>query len=268
MDRFRAVVLNLRMLRNLSGNIIRAALLAVAAIHISMSGVQAQDRPKLRVLLVTGGCCHNYTFQTMSLINGTRRFAEIDWTIAMQGGYGTTGKAPFYSRENWGEGFDLVIHNECFANTNDEEYVKNITEVHKAGLPAIVIHCAMHTYRAADFDDWRQFLGVTSRHHEHQSRYPTRVLKPDHPTMQGFPADWVSPKDELYVIEKVWPNTTPLVLAKSEKDDREHPVFWVSDYGKARVFGTTFGHTDETFSDKVFLDTLGRAMLWVTEKKP
>lgn len=230
------------------------------------SGVVGQAKPKLRVLLITGGCCHNYTFQSMSLINATRKYADIDWTIALQGGYGTRGKARIYEQTGWEKDYDLVIHNECFADTNEAGYVKGITSVHESGLPAIVIHCAMHTYRSADFDDWREFLGVTSRHHEHQSEYPTTVVAKDHPIMKDFPAQWVSPKDELYVIDKVWPNTTALATAKSERDGKEYPVFWVNQYGAARVFGTTFGHTDETFSDPDFLATLGRAMLWVTSK--
>ena len=59
-----------------------------------------------------------------------------------------------------------MIHNECFANTADPDYIRKITNAHKAGVNAVVIHCAMHTYRAAKIDDWREFLGVTSRRHE------------------------------------------------------------------------------------------------------
>lgn len=233
---------------------------------LSLAQSVADEKPKIRALLITGGCCHNYLFQSTALIEGVRPHADVEWTIVLEGGFGTRGKAAFYSRDDWHKNYDVVVHNECFANTTEEDYIKGITEVHKAGLPAIVIHCAMHTYRAAKFDDWRQFLGVTSRRHDHQSRYPTKVVNGDHPIMKGFPSDWVSPKDELYVVDKVWPNATPLVTAKSERDGKEHAVFWVNQYGKARVFGTTFGHTTDTFTDRVFLDTIGRAMLWTTEK--
>ena len=33
--------------------------------------------------------------------------------------------------------------------------------------------------------------------------------------MKGFKEDWVTPIDELYVIDKVWPNTTPVATAIS-----------------------------------------------------
>lgn len=242
------------------------SLLPIVLLSLSFSQGFAADKPKIRALLITGGCCHNYLFQSTALIEGVRPHVDVDWTIVLEGGFGTRGKAEFYNRKDWHKNYDIVVHNECFANTAEEEYVKGITEVHKQGLPAIVIHCAMHTYRAAKFDDWREFLGVTSRRHDHQSKYPTKVVNTDHPTMKGFPSDWVSPKDELYIVEKIWPNATPLVTAKSERNGKEHAVFWTNQYGKAKVFGTTFGHTNETFTDRVFLDTIARGMIWATGK--
>ena len=111
----------------------------------------------------------------------------------------------------------------------------------------------MHTYRAMETDDWRKFLGVTSKHHEHQSNYPVKTQKNDHPIMKGVPKNWITPKDELYIIEKVWPNTTVLATSKSEKTKKSQPVIWTNDYNGTRVFGTTYGHTNETFSDDTFL---------------
>ena len=128
----------------------------------------------------------------------------------------------------------------------------------------VVIHCAMHTYRASKIDDWRQFLGVTSRRHEHQSRYPVKKVALKHPILKGMPEDWVTPKDELYVIEKMWPKARALATSKSERDGKEYAVAWTNQYGKARVFGTTYGHSDATFSDPVFLKLVARGLLWAS----
>ena len=32
---------------------------------------------------------------------------------------------PLYKNPNWAKGYDVVVHNECFANTNDKAYVKH-----------------------------------------------------------------------------------------------------------------------------------------------
>ncbi len=221
----------------------------------------------INVLLITSGCCHDYDFQTKAMqLAFDQRGVAANWTVVNDGGKGTSAEIDFYNNPRWAEGFDLVIHNECFANTDDENYIRKITEPHRAGVNAVVIHCAMHTYRAAKVDDWRKFLGVTSRRHEHQSNYPIRVVAAGHPIMKGFPDGHKSAKDELYVIEKVWPKTTILATSKSEKNEQEHGVFWTNTFGKARVFGTTYGHSKETFQDKVFLDTLTKGAQWAAGK--
>lgn len=218
----------------------------------------------IKALIVTGGCCHNYLFQTFAMGSGIQKLANVDFEVVNVGGKGTEAKIPLYDDPDWAKPYDVVIHNECFANTTDPEYIRRITEAHRGGVPAVVIHCAMHSYRAAEIDDWREFLGVTSRKHEHQSEYPVKLVAPDHPVMAGFPKDWVTPKDELYLIERVWPNTTILASAVSEVDNSEQPVIWASYFGGTKIVGTTFGHTDETFEDPVFIRMLANALLWAS----
>ena len=245
----------------------RATLILLIASFTSAVGADgAPSKPagrQLRVLLVTGGCCHDYDFQTKQMINTAKNQGQkIEWTVVNQGGKGTKAQIELYNDPDWSKGYDVVVHNECFAGTTDPTYIRKITAAHKNGANSVVIHCAMHTYRSTKIDDWREFLGVTSKRHDHQSRYPVKVVASDHPIMDGFPKDYVSPKDELYIIENVWPETKVLATSKSEKDGKTHPVMWTNRYGKARVFGTTYGHSSETFSDDVFLKTLVRGILW------
>lgn len=221
----------------------------------------------VRILLVTGGCCHDYEHQTKMLKQAfEENEVKADWKVVLEGGTGTEAEIDLYEQADWAKGFDVVIHNECFANTKSEEYIRKITEAHKAGANAVVIHCAMHTYRAAQFDDWRQFLGVTSRRHDHQSEYPIKVVAPDHPITEGFPANWTTPKDELYIVETVWPGAVPLATANSERDGSSHPCFWINHYGEGRVFGSTFGHGNATFEDPVFQRAVVRGTLWAAGK--
>ena len=221
---------------------------------------------KLKVLLITGGCCHNYIFQSTALSQGIEERVNAEFTVINEGGKGTRAQIPFYDDPKWADPFDVVIHNECFADTTDTEYIRKITEVHKAGKPAVVIHCAMHTYRSAKIDDWRLFLGVTSRRHEHKSRYLVIPFAKEHPIMKGFPEKWITPKDELYVIDKLWPETKPLAYSTSERTGKKHAVIWTNTYGKARVFGTTYGHADDTFRDDVFINLLARGTAWAAGK--
>ena len=233
----------------------------MAAVVSSPAADVKSDKP-LRALLVTGGCCHNYPLQSAALTNAVGKLANVQWTVVNEGGSGTKAMILLYEKPDWAKGFDVVVHNECFADTTDHDYIRKIASAHKLGTPAVVIHCAMHTYRATDIDDWREFLGVTSRRHDHQSNYPVKKLVADHPVVTSMPDNWVTPKDELYVIDKLWSNAKALASSKSEKDGKDYPVIWTNQYGMARVFGTTYGHSDETFRDPVFLGYVSRGVIW------
>ena len=236
---------------------------------VGEDGSKKNGEASVNILLITSGCCHDYDFQTKAMqLAMEKHGVDAVWTVVNEGGTGTKAQIDFYKNPKWAEGFDVVVHNECFANTSDADYIRRVTVPHHAGTNAVVIHCAMHTYRAAEIDDWRKLLGVTSRRHEHQSNYKVNVKKKNHPIMEGFPDGHITAKDELYVIEKVWPETTVLATSKSEKTDQDHPVFWINKYGKARVFGTTYGHSNGTFEDDVFLKALTRGTLWAAGKLP
>jgi len=223
-------------------------------------------QPRINALVVSGGCCHDYPLQGRLLMDAVGRALPVDWTVVVQGGRGTSGSMPVYARPDWAKGYDIVIHNECLANVDDPKYIRNITEGHRGGPPAVVIHCAMHSYRSATIDDWREFLGVTTRRHTAQFAIPVKVSAADHPAMKGFKADWVTPMDELYVIEKMWPKTTALATAVSPEDKTEYALAWTSEYSGARVFGTTLGHGNDTWADPVFQDLLVRGIKWALNR--
>ncbi len=243
----------------------------LAAVVLTASPYAQRDpmagQPRIKALVISGGCCHDYPLQGKVLMESLSRALPIDWTLTVQGGRGTTGNVSFYDRPNWAAGYDIVVHNECFADVTDQVYIRRITDAHKAGVPAMVIHCAMHSYRTATVDDWREFLGVTSRRHTASHAIAVKVAK-DQPAMNGFKQDWVTPVDELYVIDKLWPNAKPLASAVSPEDKMEYPLAWVNEYGgKTRVFGTTIGHANETWNDPVFQDLLVRGFKWALRRE-
>ncbi len=242
-------------------------LFAFALLVLATATSPAQAAEQIKILLITGGCCHEYDYQTEQLKKAfSEAGVDVEWKIINEGGTGKAVQIKLYDNPDWAKGFDVVIHNECFADTTDVDYIERITAAHQDGANAVVIHCAMHTYRQSKTNEWRNFLGVTSRQHDHQSNYPVKVVAPEHPIMKGFPADWITPMDELYIIENVWPKATALATSISEKTSASHPCFWTNQYGKARVFGTTYGHSNETFADPVFQNVVVRGALWSAGK--
>ena len=59
-------------------NITPRLFIAALALLITHDGVAADKKQKpLRALLITGGCCHNYIFQSKALIDGVAKHAKM-----------------------------------------------------------------------------------------------------------------------------------------------------------------------------------------------
>lgn len=233
------------------------------------TSLQAQT-PPLKVLMVTGGCCHDYEQQKVILSEGISARANVSFTIVHE--EGPKGKADrehkvtIYEKADWAKGYDVVLHNECFGAVTNVAFVERIAKAHHDGVPAVMLHCSTHSYRAAATDAWRECVGQKSMSHEKNRDLRVKNTALEHPVMQGFPLEWLDPKDELYKNEILYPNFVPLAKAFGEDTKKDHHVIWVNTYGKAKVFGTTLGHNNETMKDPVYLDLVTRGLLWACGK--
>lgn len=227
-----------------------------------------KSKAKLKGLLVTGGCCHDYAKQKRIITEGISQRVSIDWDIVHEGGTGRAHLVSVYKEKDWAKKYDIIVHNECFGGVKDDAFVESIAAAHHAGVPGIFVHCALHSYRAAPTgaDAWRELIGVTSRRHEKHRAVLAKNVNDDHPVLTGFPKEWQTPQGELYVIEKVWPNCTPLLKAYGEDTKQEHVVMWTNKFGKARVFGTSLGHHNETMNNDIWLGAVSRGVLWACDK--
>jgi len=239
----------------------RKSLIALFLLALSMT---AQE-PRVKALVISGGCCHDYMGQDKILMETITKVIPTDWTVIYEGGTSRNIKVNLYNNPEWFKGYDIVIHNECYGEIGDDNWNKRIVAAHKAGVPSIVLHCSIHSYRATEGNDWREYLGVTSRRHTAAHRIAVKVT--DNPILQGFRKDWVTPSDELYVIEKTWPNTTVLATAVSpEAGNAEYPVIWTNNYNGTRVFGTTLGH-GLTWNEPEYQDLLVRGFKWALKRQ-
>ena len=245
--------------------LVSIVLCCVFAFGTLLADEPAKQREPIRALLVTGGCCHDYTRQKLILTKGISARADVAWTVIQQGGTGTNAKIPLYEDPNWADGFDVVVHNECFAAVSDKEWVERILKPHREGLPALLIHCAMHSYRTGD-DKWFEFVGVQSPRHGAHYAYTVENSQPDHPIMHGFGKSWLAPKGELYHTIKLFPKARALAQAKRQPDNQPQTCVWTNQYGTGRVFGTTIGHYNETMAEPQYLDLVTRGLLWAVDR--
>ena len=232
---------------------------------LTPSDADEQLEQPIRALLVTGGCCHDYDTQKEIIQKGLADRLDITFDV-VQGDETKTDELDLYRNDDWASGYDVIIHNECYGGVVDKAFVSGIVKAHEKGVPAVFIHCSMHSYRKSPaVDQWRELIGVTSVRHEGKRGLAVVPIAAEHPVMKGFPSTWSTPNGELYVIDEIWPSCEVLATAYGYDTEREHPVVWTNTFNGTKVFGTTIGHHNETMQTKVWLDLVSRGTAWVTD---
>ncbi len=252
-----------------------------------------EEKPKpLRILLVLGGCCHDYKMQQTILKVGieSRINAEVD--IEYNPDTSTEARFEIYKKDDWAEGYDVILHDECTAKVTDLEYIDRILNAHREGVPAVNIHCAMHSYRWGEFKSpvetggdnagWFEMLGIQSSGHGPKEPIDITYTDQSHPITKGL-KDWTTVNEELYNNVQVFDTAHPLASGtqmvpprkkkgqpadpNAESKEAKAVVAWTNLYGpkKTRIFSTTIGHFNETVADNRYLDLVTRGLLWVTD---
>lgn len=94
-----------------------------------------------------------------------------------------------------------------------------------------------------------------------------KVVKKDHWATQGMP-DEFEREDEFYSFKNISPNIN-VVLEIDEDSYRGgsnphfHPMSWYQEYDGGRSFYTAMGHTDQTYSEPLFLNHLWAGIHYV-----
>ncbi len=254
---------------------VRFLLPAIAA-ALSISASAAEPVKPLKALLVIGGCCHDYATQKDILEAGIEARGNVEVDVCYSPEKGTKPVFTCYEKDDWAATYDVIIHDECAADVKDPAMVKRILDPHRKGLPAVALHCAMHSYRvspgfgkpmeaAAEGGEWFDFLGIQSSGHGRQLPIDITYVDPESPITHGF-ENWTTGNEELYNNLSVRDTAKP--LAKGKQGDKETIVAWTNAYGdkKARVFSTTLGHNNDTISDARYLDFVTRGLLWACGK--
>ena len=119
---------------------------------------------------------------------------------------------------------------------------------------------------------WYQRLigGHFASHPEGTPEGEIHVEDPSHPSTAKLPAK-LKRVDEWYYFEDYNPRMKLLVTLDptsiGEKDSNPNPVSWAHDFEGARIFYTAMGHTEESYSDQVFMDHLAGGLAWVLKRK-
>lgn len=250
--------------------------LPVITAAMTLSAFAAPAVKPLKALLVIGGCCHDYKTQKDILEAGIEARANIKVDVCYSADAGTKPTFSCYEKDNWADGYDVIIHDECAADIKDLAMVNRILAPHRKGLPGVNLHCAMHCYRTSpeikkpvesgtDGALWFDYLGLQSSGHGQQKPIDISYIPAASPITNGF-ANWTTVNEELYNNISIHESAKP--LAKGTQGNSETVVVWTNEYGdnKTRVFSTTIGHNNDTVADSRYLDLVTRGLLWSCNK--
>jgi len=257
----------------------------------SSLALHAADPAPLKVLLITGGCCHDYAGQKDVLKKGLEERANVEVTEIHSDDKTTHPALPIYGNPDYAKGYDIVIHDECAADIKDQAVVEGVLKPHRDGIPGVNLHCAMHCYRIGNPNDpaepgtphalWFEYLGLQSSGHGAQKPISMKYVDPASPITKGL-SDWTTGNEELYNNIKIFETAHPIargtqtVQIKKKQADGTETVeektnefvdAWTNTYnGKTRVFSTTTGHNTDTVKDAKYLDLVTRGVLWACDK--
>ena len=262
----------------------RSSFLAIViAASLCLPAISSAAEKPLRVLLITGGCCHDYPVQKDILKKGIEARANVVVEQMHTDDKSTKPPLPIYGNPDYAKGFDVVIHDECAADIKDPAIIAGVIKPHADGIPGVNLHCAMHCYRFGDFQKpvaagadnshWYEYLGLQSTGHGPQEPIAITFVDKGSPIVKGM-ADWTTIKEELYNNIQI---LTGHALAKGKQTTKgrdgtaketETVVAWTNEYGpkKTRVFSTTIGHNNGTVEDPRYLDLVTRGVLWAAGK--
>jgi hypothetical protein len=240
--------------------------------------IAAEDPKPLRVLLISGGCCHDYAKQKDILKEGLEARARVIVDQIHTDDKSTKPPLAILGNADYAKGYDAVIHDECSADISDPKVIAAVLAPHRQGIPGVNLHCAMHSYRVGNPNTkatngtersaWFDYLGIQSSAHGPQEPISITVEDKENPITKEI-IDWTTGKEELYNNVQIFPTAKSLARGKQSVKQRdgtakdvESVVVWLNRYGDTRVFSTTIGHNNATVSDPRYLDLVTRGLLW------
>lgn len=143
------------------------------------------------------------------------------------------------------------------ARENLKQFVAN-------GGGLISVHFACGAWHG----EWPEFQSILGRvwhgtngpQHDKRDPFMVRIVDREHPITRGL--EDFETDDELYTCLTGDAPIHVLADARSKVDRKDHPMAFVRDYGKGRVFLTTLGHDVRAFTNSSVPQLIRQGCAW------
>lgn len=135
---------------------------------------------------------------------------------------------------------EIVLHFKNYDPLKDEERAQaNLVRFVKEGGGLVVIHYASGAFEG--WDEFRNLVGRTQeKRHDKRGPFTVKIVNHEHPITRGL--DDLLVDDELFIGLTGDRPIELLATARSKITGKDHPMAFVFNYGRGRVFHTPLGH--------------------------
>jgi type 1 glutamine amidotransferase len=247
-----------------------------ALIVLALTGLAADDKKEIKVLIITG----DHGFHDWK---ATTPFIRDFLTKAGMKADVTETPRKDLTADNLAK-YDVLLLN--YKNTDkggpdtrwSDENKRAFTDAVKGGKGLLVYHYASSAFVGrSEFDKEfeRVIAGGWRKQGNHGKRhvFTVTIRNMEHPITKGMPDQFKHSNDELYQNSVMLPGSEILATAYSDKSidsknsGKHEPVVWVAHYGKGRVCENVLGHDVKAMDSSGFQALMIRSVEWCATGK-
>lgn len=228
------------------------------ALLLTMSALAA--KPKLLIFSKTKGFYHASIKVAVPVI----------YKMAVDNGFeaDSTKDASVFNDANLKQYAAIIFVSTTGDLFNDAEK-KALEKYVQKGGGIVGIHAA--TDAEYNWPWYNQLMGAWFMSHPKQQTATLDVVDKKHISTKGLPAKWIR-KDEWYDFKNINKDVKVLMTIDEKsyeggKNGAFHPMAWYHKFDGGRVFYTALGHTDESYSEPLFLKHVWGGILYAAGKK-
>lgn len=174
-----------------------------------------------------------------------------------------------------------------FSSTNNDVFDTDAQRVAfrryiQAGGGFVGIHSVTGTER--NWTWFKKMIGGTFSWHAVLQEFKVVNIRPDHPSLEGLPKEWVR-KDECYFTKEMYPGIKVLMahdltsLDMTLREDQKglvekhsahfgelYPAVWHQKFDGGNIWITTLGHMKESYQDPLFMQHILQGILYVANE--
>jgi type 1 glutamine amidotransferase len=232
----------------------------VLALLVTLCCNSLLAKTKVLVFCKTAGFHHNSIvpgIAAIKLLGDQNGFATDTTTDAAKFTYGNL--------KHYAAVIFLNTTGDVLNDTQQQEFQKYI----RSGKGYVGIHAATDT--EYDWPWYGQLSGAYFGSHPQVQQAVLQVVQPANNFTKHLPAQWTK-TDEWYNFKWI-SDKLHVVLTLDEtsykggKNGKDHPMSWYHEFDGGRAFTTALGHTDESYTNALFLQHLLAGIKYAIGKK-